>query len=193
MRRFAPTGNTRRSAPIGAQVSGTRGRVRPEQAPESSGIRTEALGRRVQRALLEEGRALGVRTVGSLRHGFSGCCVVTTTTPPTRPLSSEATPPSCPNSNAPSADTWPSKPERCGGIGLTCAASFALPLTGCRPCSRRRATRSASSTRSATRNGDRPSLKTISGSGATTSVHCGGTEQTRSSSARSSSRLPYRL
>src|ERR1700679_1790454 len=55
MRRFAPTGNTRRSAPIGARVSGTRGRVRPEQAPESSGMRIHVgnrlrVGRRVARS-----------------------------------------------------------------------------------------------------------------------------------------------
>src|SRR5436190_6053959 len=60
-------------------------------------------------------------------------------------------------------------------------------------CSRRRHTRSARSRSSAVLNSARPSPMTISGSGATTSVHCRNTEQTWSSSTRSRSRAPYRL
>lgn len=57
----------------------------------------------------------------------------------------------------------------------------------------RRDTRSASSSRSATRKRARPCPITISGSGVTASVHCGGTEQTAPLSACSNSRLPERL
>ena len=76
----------------------------------------------------------------------------------------------------------------CGTVCLTrhAGVSSESPLTS-------RSTSRASSTRSATRNSARFSPRTISGSGATRSVHCGGTEQTVSSSTRSSRRLPYRL
>ena len=55
------------------------------------------------------------------------------------------------------------------------------------------ATRRASSVRSATRSSARLCPMTISGSGATTSVHCRGTEQIAPSSKRSNRRLPDRL
>jgi len=57
----------------------------------------------------------------------------------------------------------------------------------------RLATSRASSIKSETRKRERSSPMTISGSGATRSVHCGGTEQTVSASTCSKSRLPYRL
>ena len=54
-------------------------------------------------------------------------------------------------------------------------------------------TRRASPMRSTTRRSARPRPMTTSGSGAATSVHCGGTEQIVLSSMRSRSRLPDRL
>ena len=57
----------------------------------------------------------------------------------------------------------------------------------------RRATSRASSIRSATRKSARPSPMTSSGSGATRSVHCRGTEQMVVSSTCSKSRMPYAL
>jgi hypothetical protein len=53
-----------------------------------------------------------------------------------------------------------------------------------------RSTKPARSSKSTTRNNARCSPKTISGSGATMSVHCGGTEQTQSSLTCSSSLIP---
>src|SRR5271165_6864641 len=54
-------------------------------------------------------------------------------------------------------------------------------------------TRRASPMRSTTRRSARPRPMTTSGSGAATSVHCGGTEQIVLSSMRSRNRLPDRL
>lgn len=56
-----------------------------------------------------------------------------------------------------------------------------------------RATSRARSTNSETRNSARPCPRTTSGSGATMSVHCGGTEQMALSSTHSKSRLPAGL
>ena len=94
---------------------------------------------------------------------------------------------------------WPSKARsdrsdpRRGTVSLTAAASIALRPGVRRSCSARRDTRSASSRRSATRSSPRPWPMTTSGSAATTSVHCRGTEQTWSASVRSRSLVPYRL
>jgi len=56
-----------------------------------------------------------------------------------------------------------------------------------------RSTKHARSNRSATRNSARCPPRMISESGATTSVHCGGTEQTDPSSVSSSRVIPQRL
>lgn len=78
---------------------------------------------------------------------------------------------------------------------FTVAAEFTLRSLGpLRPAWRRRsATSCASSIRSATRATARRFPMAIAGSGATTSVHCGGMEQTVLASTCNRSRLPYRL
>ncbi len=75
--------------------------------------------------------------------------------------------------------------------GTICFTRHSYLLGKSHPLSR--STRRASSSKSSTRNSARCSPITISGSGATTSVHCSGTEQTDSSSVCSSKDIPYRL
>jgi len=80
-------------------------------------------------------------------------------------------------------------------IFLTVAAEFTLRSFGpLLPAWRlRSATSCASSIRSATRKTALRFPMAIAGSGTTTSVHCGGTEQTVPASTCNRSRLPYRL
>jgi hypothetical protein len=83
----------------------------------------------------------------------------------------------------------------CGINSLTLAAELSLHLAEVSPCRsrERRVTRLESSIKSTIRKSARPCPITTSGSGATASVHCDGTEQTVLSSTRSNRRLPDRL